>query len=207
MNPQSPYIDANYPYYDVARSHDMSIVSSSPGSYYVQNPMQNNLYASTHYDFSNLQHAYSNHHASAIPEIHMPMNNMMHSVNQYETPNVRNFSGMQQSVSSLYSSAINSQYVSPSQSVPMDRGIGQANTCYLADYPHPSCSTSHVTNFSAPYATGDIHNLAPHLHNGYSQISGDPTGPYDTYPKQLQSFGNTSVPKEIKITRGNPIQD
>ena len=57
-------------------------------------------------------------------------------------------------------------------------------------------------NFSAPYATGDIHNSAPHLQNGYIRISGDLVGAYDTYPKQLQSFGNTSVPKEIKTTRG-----
>ena len=67
----------------------------------------------------------------------------------------------------------------------MDRRIGQANTCYLANYPQPSYATSHVTNFSAPYATGDIHNLALHLHNGYTRISGDPTGTYDTYPKKL----------------------
>ena len=65
--------------------------------------------------------------------------------------------------------------------------------------------------FRSPYATGEIHNSASPLHNGYSRISGDSAGAhmppssvaaYDTSPKQLQSFGNTSVPKEIKITRG-----
>ncbi|KAK1678547.1 hypothetical protein QYE76_039395 [Lolium multiflorum] len=113
----------------------------------------------------------------------------------------------------------------------------------------------------APYATGDIHNSAPHLHNGYSRISGNsleaqvPSSSVATYenndcrgklaaefkklnalhqeleenpwdlaaihayesykkkreeerqannirfcPSQLQSFGNTSLPKERKTS-------
>ena len=58
MNLQTSYVDANYAFVDVARSYDMSTVSASPSSYFVQKPMQNNLYASTHYNFSNLQHVY-----------------------------------------------------------------------------------------------------------------------------------------------------
>jgi hypothetical protein len=110
MNPQPPYVDANSSCVVVARSLDMYTISASPSSYYVQGPMQNNLHA-----FSNLQQA------SAAPKIHMPMNNMMSSVNQYETPNVRNFSSMQDSVSSSYSSVNSSQYMVSALNMPMDR--------------------------------------------------------------------------------------
>jgi hypothetical protein len=101
MNPQSPYVDANYYYVDVARSFDMRSVSASPSSNYVQAPMQNNLHASTSYKFSNFQHVYSNSHALGTPKIHMSMNNMMSLINQYETPAVRNFNSIQSSVSPL----------------------------------------------------------------------------------------------------------
>ena len=109
MYPQSVYVDANCSFVDVARSFDMRSVSANPSSYYVQKPMQNNLHASN--NFSNLQHAYSNSHASATPETHMPMNNMMSSDNQHDTPNVINFNSMQESVSPFYASANYSQYV------------------------------------------------------------------------------------------------
>ena len=75
-----------------------------------------------------MQHMYPNSHASATPQIYMPTNNMMSSVNQVETPNVGTSNGMQQSVSSSYSSANNLQYVNPNVSV--DRGIGHATTSY-----------------------------------------------------------------------------
>jgi hypothetical protein len=124
MNPQSPYVDANSSYIDVARSSDIYTVSANPRSYYVQKPMQNNLHT-----FSNLQQL-STSHASATPEVHMPMNNMMTSVNQYETPNVKNFSSMQDSVSSFYSSVDSSQYIVSPVYMQMDRDIGHATTMF-----------------------------------------------------------------------------
>jgi hypothetical protein len=125
--------------------------------------MQDNLHT-----FSNLQQL-STSHASATPEVHMPMNNMMSSVNEYEIPNVRNFSSMQDSVSSFYSS-VDTQYMVSDLNMPMDREIGHASTSYLANYSGPSYVAPYVINFLAPYATGDTHNSAPHLHNGYSRI-------------------------------------
>ena len=94
--------------------------------------MQNNSYAD-HYNFSNLQHVYSNSHASATPEIHGPMNNMTSSVYSYETPNVRSFNYMQESVSDFYTSANSSQYVGLPLNMPMDREIGHATSSYLAN--------------------------------------------------------------------------
>src|SRR3990170_4742677 len=90
MNTQSPRVDANNAYV-VARSFNEHNVSASPSfinyaSNYAQQPIQNNLRASTSYNFSNMQHMYPNSHASATPQIYMPMNNMMSSVNQVETP-------------------------------------------------------------------------------------------------------------------------
>jgi hypothetical protein len=139
--------------------------------------MQNNLHASTSYNFRNMQHVNSNTHASATPEIHMPMNSI------------------QASVSPLYSSANNSQHVGSPSNRPMDREIGHATTSYLANYHQPSYATYHANNFSPPYATRDIHNSDPHHHNGYSRIDGNSIGDnvvslsttiaYSTSPAQL----------------------
>ena len=103
MNTQSPYVDANNSY-GVTRSFNEYTLSASPRflnhtSNYVQEPIQSNLHASTSYDTSNRHHVYSNSHTSAAQQIYMPMNNMANLVNQYETPNVRNFNNMQTSVS------------------------------------------------------------------------------------------------------------
>jgi len=137
MYHQSPYVDANNPYV-VARSPNEHVVSASPSfinntSDYVQQPVHN-LYASSS-NFGNMQHMYTNPHASATPEIYMSMNNMLSSVNQAETSYVGASSNVQQSVSHFYSSASSTQYVNSSMNTPMDREIGHATTSYLANYP------------------------------------------------------------------------
>ena len=76
---------------------------------YVQGPIQSNLHTSTSYDISNMHHMYPNSHASATRQIHMPMSNMMSSINQFETPQVRISNAIQESVSPFYSSATNLQ--------------------------------------------------------------------------------------------------
>jgi hypothetical protein len=219
MNSQSFYVDANNSYVDVARSYDMRTTSASPNSYYVQTPMQNNLHASNSYNFSNMQHIYSNSHASATPEVYMPMDNVMSSVNQYKTLNVINFDNMQNSVSPFYSSANNLQYVGSPSHMPMDATIGHATGSYFANYSQPSYATSYVTNFSTPYATKDINNSATHLHNDYSRISENSIGSHvpsssvvacDTTPTQLQNFGNTthvSLPKDTDIYEGRSSKE
>jgi hypothetical protein len=133
--------------------------------------MQNNLHPSTCYNLNNLQHIYSNYHTSAAPEVHMPMTNVMNSVNQYETPSVIHFNNIQNNVSPFYSSANNLQFSASPSHMPMDSVTGYGTTSYLANYSEPSYVTPYVTNFLAPYATPDIHNSATHLHNAYSQIS------------------------------------
>ena len=120
-----------------------------------------------------MAHMYHNSHASVTPQIYMPMNNMMSSVNQVETPYVGSSNSMQQSVSHFYSSATSLQYVN--QNMPVDTGIGYATTSYPANYPQSSYATPHATNFLAPYATVDVHNSAPHLH-GHGRISETSTG-------------------------------
>jgi hypothetical protein len=131
---------------DVARSSYRLTTSAIPNSYYVQTPIENNLHALTSYNFSNLQHVYSNSHASATPDIYTPMNDVMSLVNQYETPNVINFSIMQNSVSPFYSSANNLQYFGSPSHMPMDRAIGDSTTSYLANYSQSSYTTPYVTN-------------------------------------------------------------
>ena len=148
MYHQSPYVDANNPYV-VARSPNEHVVSASPSfinntSNYVQQPVHN-LYASSS-NFGNMQHMYPNPHASATPEIYMPMNNRLSLVNQVETPYVGAFSNIQQSVSPFYASASSTQYVNSSMNTPMDKEIGHATTSYLANYPQTPYATSYVTN-------------------------------------------------------------
>src|SRR3954471_4221153 len=105
MNSQFTYVDA-YNSSVVARSPYEHDVSASPSfinysSNCVQQPVHNNLYASSS-SSSNMHHMYPNPHASATPQIYMPMNNMMSSVNQVETPHIGSSNRMQQSVSSSY---------------------------------------------------------------------------------------------------------
>ena len=212
MNTQFPFVDANNPYV-VAGSPNEHNVSVSPSfinhaSNYAPGPMQNNLHASTSYNFSNMQHMYPNSHASATPQIYMSMNNMRSSFSHVETPHVGTSNSMQQSVSTFYSSANNLQYVNPN--VPVDRGIGHVTTSYLANYPQTSYATPHATNFSAPYTTVDVHNSAPHLH-GHGRISESSAGEqmpspttvaYHVPPTQLQNFGDISLPKDPKSVGG-----
>ena len=99
MNTQFPTVDANNSY-GVTRSFNEYTLSASPSlfnhaSNYVHRPIQSNLHASTFYDTSNVHHMYPNSHASATPQIYMPMNNMMSLVNQVETPHVGTFNSMQ----------------------------------------------------------------------------------------------------------------
>ena len=152
MNTQFPTVDANNSY-GVTRSFNEYTLSASPSlfnhaSNYVHRPIQSNLHDSTSYDTSNMQHMYSNSHASATPQIHMPMNNMMGSVNQFETPHVKISNSIQESVSPFYSSAKNLQYTS--STMPMDGRIGHATTSYSACYSQLSYATPHVSNFSTP---------------------------------------------------------
>ena len=109
---------------------------------------------------------------------------------------------MQESVSPFYSSATDLQYVNPT--FPMDGRIVHSTTSYSASYSQPSYATPHISNFSAPYATVDVHNSAPHLH-GHSRISEKNSGvhmpssnivAYDASSTQLHNFGNISLPKE-----------
>ena len=96
----------------------------------------------------------------------------------------------------------------------MDGRIGHATTSYSANYSQPSYATPHVSNFSAPYETVDVHNSAPHLH-GHSRISENSIGShvssprnvtYNVFPAQLQNFDDISLPKEPKNLGGNSIQ-
>jgi hypothetical protein len=218
MNSESFYVDANNSYAEVARFFNMSTVSASPNSCYVQTPIQNNLHPSSCYNFDNSQHVYSNSHASAALEVYIPMNNMMNSVNQYEAPNVINFYNMQNNVSPFYSSANNLQFFTSPSHMPMDSAAGYGTTSYLANCFEPSYITPYVTNFSAPYASPDNLNSAIHLNNAYSRISKNSIGAHvplcntiacDTPSKQLHNFGNTqvSLPKNIERSEGRSSKE
>src|SRR4051812_43399656 len=210
MNPQFSYVDSNLSYGNVSRPNDMRTVSSNPNSYYMQESVQHYLHASANpssyygqrpmhnnpYDStfsSNFQHVDLNSHASVNPSsyyVQKPTDNMVNSFNQYETPNLSNFNGMQSSVSSRYPSAHCLPYVSSPPNMSMDREVGHVPTSYLGNYPPPSYAAPYATNFSAPCATNVL---------SYS------TAAYGTSHVQFQIFGNTSMPKETKSIGGHPI--
>ena len=105
----------------------------------------------------------------------MPMNNyqgqtnMVSSANIYETPCANNFNINQQGVSRFYSSAANSQYLPPSQSMPMNEKIGYANFCYPTNYSQTLYAAQHATRvevastISAPSAGLNYYNSAPNV--------------------------------------------
>jgi hypothetical protein len=116
---------------------------------------------------------------------------------------------MQNNVSSFYSLANNLQYFGSPSHMPTDREISHDTTSCLKNYSQPSYVVPYVTNFSAPYATSNIHYSPAHLPNTYGRISENPieahvpssnTVAYDTPHKHLQNFGNTqvSLPKIIE---------
>ena len=92
---------------------------------------------------------------------------MVSSVILYETPCANNFSTIQQGVLHVYSSAANSQYLTPSQSMPMNEKIGHADFSYPANHSQASYATQHVTRvevastISATHADLNSYNSAP----------------------------------------------
>src|SRR3954471_4983137 len=132
MNSQFTYVDA-YNSSVVARSPYEHDVSASPSfinysSNCVQQPVHNNIYPSS-YSFSNMQHMYPNPHASATPQIHMPVDNMMGVSDQYKAPHI------QEGISQFYPSVASSQYAGSSPNMSMDGEIGHASISYSANYP------------------------------------------------------------------------
>src|SRR3954469_11934491 len=127
MNSQFTYVDASNPYV-VARSHNEHDVSASPSfinntSNCMQQPVHDNFYASNS-SFSNMQHMYPNPHASATPQIHMPVDNMMGVSDQYKAPHV------QEGISEFNPSVVSSQYVGSSPNMSMDGEIVHASISY-----------------------------------------------------------------------------
>ena len=110
---------------------------------------------------------------SAAEQVHIPMNNyqgqtnIANSTNIYETPCANNFSTIQQGGSHIYSSAANSQYLSPSQSMPMNEKFGHADFSYPANYFQTSYAAQHVTRvevaspISTTHADLNSYNSAP----------------------------------------------
>jgi hypothetical protein len=120
---------------------------------------------------------------------------------------------MQEDVSSYYSSTTSPQYMSSSQNMPMDGTIGHVSGTYLANYSQLPYAIAHVTNFSAPYAHVDAHNLASYLTYDHSRMQGisasmhmpsSTSVAYDSPHTQLQSFGIThvSLQKELESLGG-----
>ena len=128
----------------------------------MQQPMSNNMHTSIFYATSNIQH--TPFHTSTAEQVQMPINNyhgqtnMVSLADLYEAQYANNFSTIQQGVSHIYSSPANSQYLPPSQSMPMNEKIGHTDFSYPANYSQTSYTAQHVTTaeiasiISAPHA-------------------------------------------------------
>ena len=143
--------------------------------------MPNNMHNLNFDATSNIQ--YTSFHTSEAEQVHMPMNNcqgqtnMVSSANLYGTPCVNNFSNIEQGVSHVYSSATNSQYLTPFHNMPMNEKIGNADFSYPVNYSQPLYDAQHISRVeavstnSAPYANANTHIQAPNVSNTYSRIN------------------------------------
>jgi hypothetical protein len=96
-------------------------------------------------DTSNIQH-YT--HTPAVQHVQKSVNmyqgqtNMVSSANYYGTPRTSNFTNIHQGVSSIYLSAVNSQYVITSQNLPLNEKVGYVNSSHPTSYSQTSCATN-----------------------------------------------------------------
>jgi hypothetical protein len=67
---------------------------------------------------------------------------MVSSANYYGTPHTSNFTNIQPGVSSIYSSAGNSQYVITSQNLPVNEKVSYVNSSHPTSYSQTSCATN-----------------------------------------------------------------
>jgi hypothetical protein len=147
---------------------------------YMQQPMPNNMH-NLNFDATNNIHTYF--HTSAAEQVHMLMNNyqgqtnMVSSANLYETSCANHSNTIQQGVSYAYSSVASSQYLIPSQSMPMNEKIGHTDFSYPVNYSQPLYDAQHISRVeaassnSAPHASANTHIPAPNVSNTYSRIN------------------------------------
>jgi hypothetical protein len=96
-------------------------------------------------DTSNIQH-YT--HTPTVQQVQKSVNmyqgqtNMVSSDNYYGTPHTSNFTNIQQGVSSIYSSAVSSQYVITSQNLSVNEKVGYVNSSHPTSYSQTSCATN-----------------------------------------------------------------
>ena len=107
---------------------------------------------------------------------------MVSSTDLYDAPYANNYSTIRQGVSYINSSAANSQYLSPSQSMPMNEKIGHVDFSNPANYLQSFYAAQHITRVeiasinSAPYANANTLILAPNISNTYSRINENSAG-------------------------------
>jgi len=166
MYHQSPYVDANSHYVDVARSFNGHVMSASPNE---QRPTSYSVGETWNLHNRGMQLMNLNFRASAT-SFNMPVNNTICSSDQYRTPHV------QEGISKFYPSATDSQYAGSSPNMPMNGGIGHASVSNLASYPQTSYTTPREINCSVAYETKNIYD-SDHL-CGYGRVNGDSAGAY-----------------------------
>jgi hypothetical protein len=150
----NPHVDATR--FDNSR-HIASASACSDGFDYanynsefnMQKPLSNNMHTLNFNDSSNIQH-YT--HTPAVQHVQKSVNmyqgktNMVTSANYYGTPHISNFTNIQKGVSSIYSSAVNSQYVITSQDLTVNEKVGYVNSS------HPTSYSQTVDVKSEPHA-------------------------------------------------------
>jgi hypothetical protein len=156
-NVNSYFASTINPYVDVARfdtsRHITSASTCSDGFNYanynykfnMQKPLLENMHALSFNDTSNIQH-YT--HTPTVQQVQNSINmyqgqtNMVSSANYYGTPHTSNFTNIQPGVSSIYSSAGNSQYVITSQNLPVNEKVSYVNSSHPTSYSQTSCATN-----------------------------------------------------------------
>jgi len=192
---------------------------SSYGNYSMQMPASN-MYAFNFNISSNMQHTPV--YTSATEQTHVPMNicdgqtNM--STNFYGALNASNFDYNQTNVPSIYSSAMQSQYVVSPQNMPMNDKIGHASFGHSANYSQPSYVAQGTVGVDvasiipASYTSVNSYNSASSFTFNPSRVNENSATLHTLVqtsaacflpPEQLQNFGNTcNLPNESKSIEG-----
>ena len=194
---------------------------SSYANYSMQMPASN-MYAFNFNISSNMQHTPV--YTSATEQTHVPMNicdgqtNMGNSTNFYGASNASNFDYNQTNVPSIYSSAMQSQYVVSPQNMPMNDKIGHTSFGHSANYSQPSyiaqgtVGVEVASTIPASYTNVNSYNSASSVTFNPSRVNKNSATlhtPVQTSvacflpPAQLQNFGNTcTLPSESKSIGG-----
>jgi hypothetical protein len=156
-NVNSYFASTINPYVDVARFDTSRHITSASNcsddfnyanynsEFNMKKPLLENMHTLSFNVTSNIEyytHTPTVQQVQKSVDMYQGQTNMVSSANYYGTPHTSNFTNIQQGASSIYSSAVNSQYVITSQNLPGNEKVGYVNSRNPTSYSQTSCTTN-----------------------------------------------------------------